>query len=107
MNAVTKTSAATFSGVFDGRLGDDRAAHAVADEDRRLRARGEHLGTRCAQLASVTSPDGVSSFPPPGQVERLDRVPGRLERLPQRLQAPGPAERAVDEDETCHPSRRL
>mgnify|MGYP003693710535 CR=1 FL=1 len=54
MNAATKTSDATCSGQSDRRLGDHDAAHAVADEDRRLGPAREHIADpRRRRLASV------------------------------------------------------
>ncbi len=40
-----------------------------------------------------------------GQVERVDRVPGRLEWSGHGLPAPCASERAVDEDEARHRTR--
>ena len=92
-------------GAAPGRLGDHHAAHAVADEHRLLRPARQHLADAGGAAVERDLLDRCRVVAAAGKIERLDRVPGRLERSDHRLPAPGAAEGAVDEDEAGHDAR--
>ena len=83
-------------------LRDHHAAHAVADEHRRLAAPRKH-GAGAVDVGSERHAcRGGAVIARAGQVEGLDGVPGGGQRPDDRLPAPGAAVGAVHEYEAGH-----
>jgi hypothetical protein len=89
-------------GAVGRRLGHDDAAHAVADEDRRLGPARQNLADPPRAARERDALDGGLVGASAGQVERVDRVTRRFEVPDHRLPAPCASERAVDKDESRH-----